>query len=124
MQKLREEIQQLEDAARAQGAQRASEKEEVRSEEDWTMDVEEEAGRGRQRQLRDIEKFADVSKEVVDTYREAWQQELKDTEQRRNDLLPEHQKMQKKVAEVAEVLGQEVPEERGQMGRGMRANKE
>ena len=71
-----------------------------------------------QKQLRDIEKFTDVPQEVGDVLKEKWQQELQDKEHRRNDLLPEHQKVAEEVAQVAESTGQKetVPEELGQMG--------
>ena len=47
-----------------------------------------------------------------------WQQDLQDVEQRRNDLLSEHQKMQNRSQKTAESTGQKeaVSEERGQVG--------
>ena len=42
-----------------------------------------------QRQLREIEKFANRQKEV-------WKEELEEIERKRTELLPEHQKTQKK----------------------------
>ena len=44
-----------------------------------------------QKELRDVEQLSCVSKEVHDNL----QQQLQDVEQRRHDLMPEHQKAQK-----------------------------
>ena len=43
-----------------------------------------------QRQLREVERFTDVSKEGQSSLTENLQQQLQKVEQRRNDLLPEH----------------------------------
>ena len=48
------------------------------------------------RQLRKLDKFTDVPRNVGDVLKEKWQQELEDIEPRRTDLLPEHQKRQKR----------------------------
>ena len=48
-----------------------------------------------QKQLREIEMFTDILKGTQEIFRETWQQDLPDIEQRRNDLLPEQQKLQK-----------------------------
>ena len=45
--------------------------------------------------MRKIDVSTDMLVKVVDEHKEKWRQELQDIEQRRNDLLPEHQKMQK-----------------------------
>ena len=49
-----------------------------------------------QRQVRDIQKFTDMDTLLLEGQKERWQQELQEIEQKRNDLLPEHQKMQKR----------------------------
>ena len=54
-----------------------------------------------QKQLRRITDFPVVPQDLQDVLNEKMQQELQDVEQRRNDLLPEHQGMRKKVAKVA-----------------------
>ena len=46
------------------------------------------------KQLRNINEGLDMPQATQETLREKWQQELQDIEQRRNDLLPEHQQMQ------------------------------
>ena len=46
-------------------------------------------------QMRKIEKFTDVPQEMGNVFKENSPQELQEIEERRNDLLPEHQKMQK-----------------------------
>ena len=46
-----------------------------------------------QQQLLDIEKFTEMDQLLVDEQREKCQHELQDLEQRRNDLLLEHQGM-------------------------------
>ena len=48
------------------------------------------------KQMRKIDEFADTLRNVVDEQKEKWRQELQDIEQRRNDLLPEHLKTQKR----------------------------
>ena len=59
----------------------------------------EEQKTSRQRQLRDIEKFA--SKDLVfrERQKEVWDEELEEIERKRTELLPEHQKMQKRSQE-------------------------
>ena len=49
-----------------------------------------------QRQVRDIQKFTDMDTLLLEGQKERWQQELQEIEQKRNDLLSEHQKMQKR----------------------------
>ena len=49
-----------------------------------------------QQQSREIERFTDIPKGTQEMFKERWQQELQDIEQRRNDLLREHQKLQKR----------------------------
>ena len=64
-----------------------------------------------------ISEFTDAPQAVQDMLEETWHQELQDTEQRRNDLLPGASKDAVEVAKVAESTGRKeaVPEERGQM---------
>ena len=50
-----------------------------------------------QRQLREIERFTDVQQEVQSCIKRILQQQLQELEQRRNDLLPEHQRVQKRI---------------------------
>ena len=47
------------------------------------------------KQLRKADDFANLSPEFFAEQKEKWRQELRDIGQERNDLLPEHQKMQK-----------------------------
>ena len=49
-----------------------------------------------QRQMRDFEKFTDLDPNFRDRQRECWKEELQEIERKRTELLPEHQKMQKK----------------------------
>ena len=74
--------------------------------EDGKMEVNEEVGSKKnmdqkkdnlQKQLRDLEKPQDIQRKL----KEEWQQELQDVEQRRNDLLPEHQKC-RNISKVTE----------------------
>ena len=49
-----------------------------------------------QKQLRDIEKFTDMEPMVRDRQKEKWKCQLQEIERKRTELLPEHQKMQKR----------------------------
>ena len=49
-----------------------------------------------QKQLRIIGNFAGVPQALQDVLKETGQKEPQDKEQRRNDILPEHHKMQKR----------------------------
>ena len=49
-----------------------------------------------QKELRDIEKFSCVPKELQESIKSNLQQQLHEVEQRRHDLMPEHQKVQKR----------------------------
>ena len=49
-----------------------------------------------QKELRDIEKFSCVPKELQESIKSNLQQQLQEVEQRRHDLMPEHQKVQKR----------------------------
>ena len=57
-----------------------------------------------QRQLWDIEKFASMDLVFRDR-QEVWKEELKEIERKSTELLPEHQKMQKRSQKVAELAG-------------------
>ena len=48
-----------------------------------------------QKELRDVENLSCASKEVQDSLKNDLQQLLQEVEQRRHDLMPEHQKVQK-----------------------------
>ena len=72
-------------------------------EEDWNMEVEEdddkkldEQRRRLQKQLLEIEKFSDTDQVFRDGQKENWKEKLQDIEEKRNELFPEHQKMQKR----------------------------
>ena len=49
-----------------------------------------------QKELREIENFSCLSKEVQESPKNDLQQDLQEVEQRRHDLMPEHQKVQKR----------------------------
>ena len=49
-----------------------------------------------QRQVREIDKFANMDPVVRNQQKEAWMKELEEIERKRTEVLPEHQKMQKK----------------------------
>ena len=81
-------------------------------EEDWNMDCEEEVenrkklGEQRkwlQKQLRDLEKFTCMPQDIQSRLKEEWQQQLQDIEQKRNDLLPEHQRVQKRSQKIQSI---------------------
>ena len=74
-------------------------------EEDCKMEVEEETDckkkldehkKSLQRQLRDIEKFANMDPIFRSRQKEKWKEELQEIEGKRTELLPECQKMQKR----------------------------
>ena len=101
MRELREEFKRYKNAERSRGVQCEPASEEGRLEEDEKMEVGEEVDSKKklderkkrlQRQFREMEKFTDTEQKVVDEHKEKWQQELQDIEQKRNDLLPEHQR--------------------------------
>ena len=78
-------------------------------EEDWGMEVEEEAESRKkldaqmqrlQRQLRDVERFIDLSQETQSGITENLQRQLQEVEQERHDLLPEHQRVQKRSPKI------------------------
>ena len=49
-----------------------------------------------QKESRDVEKLSLISKEAQETTKESLQHQLQEVEKRRHDLLPEHQKAQKR----------------------------
>ena len=53
-----------------------------------------------QRELREVERLSFVSKEMQDSVKESMQHQLQDVEKRRNDLVPEHQKAQKRTQKI------------------------
>ena len=74
-------------------------------EEEWRMDVDvedeiesrkklDEQKMKLQRELREIEKFSCVPKEVQESLKSNQQEQLLEVEQSRHDLMPEHQKAQ------------------------------
>ena len=56
----------------------------------------EEQNKSLQRQLRDTEEFASMDLFFRDRQKEIWKEELEEIERKRTELLPEHQKMQKR----------------------------
>ena len=59
-----------------------------------------------QRQLWDVEKFTDVPQEVQSSIKEYLQQQQQEVEQKRNDLLPEHQILQKRSQKIESIHDQ------------------
>ena len=88
--------------------------EEVKPDEDCKMEVDSEAESRKKlhqrerevaKQLRKIEEFTDLDEGVTESHQDKWHQELLQSEQRRNDLLPEHEKMQEMSgAELADKM--------------------
>ena len=56
-----------------------------------------------QNELRDIEKLSLVSKEAQDTLKSDLQRQLQGVEQSRHDLMPEHQKVQKRSRKIQNI---------------------
>ena len=54
-------------------------------------------------ELRDVEKLSCVPKEAQDSLKNDMQQQLQEVEQRRHDLMPEHQKVQKRSQEIQSI---------------------
>ena len=71
-----------------------------------------------QKELRDIEKFSCIPKEFQDSLESNLQQQLQEVEQRRHDLMPEHQKVQKRSQNTKtswtkeEICSETVPQEK------------
>ena len=100
-----------------QGGQGLPSRREGGLEELWSveMDLEDEAEsrkkldeqkRKLQKEMRDIEKFSCVPKEFQENLKSNLQQQLQEVEQRWNDLMPEHRKVQKKNAKFSQQPGQ------------------
>ena len=91
------------------------------SEEVWRvcMEVEDEARCRRkleqrkmlQKELREVDRLSFMSKEMQDSLKESLQHQLQEVEKRRNDLMPEHQKVQNRTHQnrwwVAEMLAKD-----------------
>ena len=56
-----------------------------------------------QRQLRDVERLTDVPQETPSGIRENVQRQLQEVEQKRHDLLPEHQRAQKTSKKIQSI---------------------
>ena len=89
-----------------QGGQGLPSKEKSGMEEEWGMDMDveeeiesskklDEQRRKLQMELRDIEKFSCVPKEFQENFKSNLQHQLQEVEQRRHNLMPEHQKVPK-----------------------------
>ena len=86
-------------------------KEEKDSEEVWgdCMEVENEAEcrrkldeqrKKKQKEPREVDRLSFVSKEMQEILKESLQHQLQDLEKKRNDLMPEHQKVQKRTQNI------------------------
>ena len=73
------------------------------------MEVQDEAGCRRkldeqrkkmQKELRGVDRLSFVSKEMQESLKESPQHQLQDVEKSRNDLMPEHQKAQKRTQKI------------------------
>ena len=53
-----------------------------------------------QKELREVDRLSFVSKEMPESIQESLQHQLQDVEKRRNDLMPEHQKVQKRSQKI------------------------
>ena len=58
------------------------------------------------KQLRKIDEVQELPQDTVDEQKVVWRQQLKHIEQRRNDLLPEHEKLQKLSLKLQSFAGQ------------------
>ena len=54
-------------------------------------------------ELRDVDRWSLVSKEMQDRIKESLQHQLQDVEKKRPDLVPEHQKAQKKSQKIQSI---------------------
>ena len=66
----------------------------------WTSRMRSRAAKSLQKELRDVEKPSCIPKEVQDSLKNVLQQQLQEVEQRRHDLMPEHQKAQKRSQKI------------------------
>ena len=84
-------------------------------EEDWGMEVEEEFENGEnrrkldeqrmrlQKELRDVEKLSFIPQVIQRGLKEGVQQQLQDIEQKSHDLLPQHQRVQKRSQKIQSI---------------------
>ena len=85
-----------------QGVQGVSTRGESGLEEDWNMEVDEEVDNKKlqrkrlQKQPQEIENFSDMDQMFRDGQKEKWKEEPQEIDKKRNKLLPEHQKMQRR----------------------------
>ena len=56
-----------------------------------------------QRELRDIEKFSCVPKEFQENLKSNLQHQLQEVEQRRHDIMPEHQRAQTRLQDIQSI---------------------
>ena len=104
LRELREENQRLKNEGEKPSVQFEEPSEEVMCEEDEKMKVASDLNSKKKKdqrkreivkQLRKIDESTDLPQELVGQRKEMWRQEMHDIEQRRIDLSPEHQQMQK-----------------------------
>ena len=53
-----------------------------------------------QRELREVDRVSFVSKEMQESIKASLQHQSQDVETRRNDLMPEHQKVQRRSQKI------------------------
>ena len=56
-----------------------------------------------QKQVRETEKFTDMDQMFRDSQKEKWKEMLLEIEEKRNELLPEHQRMQKRSQKMQSI---------------------
>ena len=56
-----------------------------------------------QKELRDVDRLSFVSKQMHESIMESLQHQLQDVERRRHDLMPEHQKVQKRSPKIQSI---------------------
>ena len=56
-----------------------------------------------QKELREVERLSFASKEMQDNLMESMQHQLQEVEKRRNDLMPEHQRVQKRSQKIQSI---------------------
>ena len=57
--------------------------------------------------MQEIDKFSDLDEMLRDEQKEKWMEELQEIERKRTELVPEHQKMQKRSQKLQSFAGQE-----------------
>ena len=79
-----------------------------------------------QRQLRELEKFTCMPQDMQSKLKDDWQQQLQEIEQRRNDLLLEHQRAQKRSQKIQSIQHKKkhVQKETAAAGKEMRKIRE